>query len=259
MPRQIVTHVLSLVLVLLAVPAPAGARQATPSPTGGSPAVVVMPVETLLEVTLPASALPTGPVVVSLGRWTWEPGATASVPTGSWQRGIVVDRVLSGSYAARSGGPVLVARAGGDRPAEEIAAGTEFVVDTGDGAAYLQNEASWEFRNAGTEQGVGLGGGIFSTAAPSNPGTETELGINLVELASVELDGWDAGGADSVTFTYWLATLAPGAEIQAAAEGAVQLVATETGETPELTTSPDGSARNEGQSAIEVFGLTLAP
>jgi hypothetical protein len=259
MPRQIVTRVFSVILVLLAVPAFALARQASPSPVGDSAPVVMTPVETLLEVAVPAEAIPAGPVLVSLGRWTWTANATASVPAGAWQRGVVVDRVLSGSYAARSGGPVLLARSGGDRPVEEIAAGTEFVVDTGGGAAYLQNEASWEFRNAGTEPGVGLGGGIFSTAPPTNPGSETEIGLSLFELASIELDGWDTGGAETATFTYWRATLAPGAEIPAAAEGAVQLVATETGGTPELTTAPDGAARNDGQRAIDVFGLTLAP
>ena len=78
---------------LLTLPAVAAARQA-------DPAAGEVVVETLLAVTLPTAAFPAGPVVVSLGHWTWEPGASASVPAGSWETGIVVDRVLVGSYAA---------------------------------------------------------------------------------------------------------------------------------------------------------------
>jgi hypothetical protein len=139
--------------------------------------------------------------------------------------------------------------------------GTEFVLDAGDGVAYLQNEASWEFRNGGADQGAGLGGGIFSTAAADNPGTETEIGLELTELASTELDSWNAGDAESATFAYWRATLAPGESIPAPADGVVQLVAPEPQTDPELTltTSAEGAVRNDGTAPIAVFGLTFGP
>jgi hypothetical protein len=60
---------------------------------------------------------------------------------------------------------------------DEVAPDTEFVVDAGDSAAYLQNATSWEFRNRGSDVGAALGGGIFSTAPPEVNTPTSELVI----------------------------------------------------------------------------------
>ncbi|MFN0051356.1 MAG: hypothetical protein ACKV0T_04150, partial [Planctomycetales bacterium] len=140
-------------------------------------------IEPLLEVELPAAAIPDGPVYVNLAHWTWEPDAKASIPAGAWQRGIVIDHVLSGSYTATSGENVLLVRGAAADSAEEIAPETEFVVEAGVGAAYMQNAATWEFRNSGDDAGAGIGGGIFSTAPPESEEPAEESGIGYEELA----------------------------------------------------------------------------
>ena len=158
MVRHRLAHVLvALLMVLLTVPAGARARQ-------GDPVLI----ETLLEVSLPAASIPTGPLVVALNYWTWEPDATASVPTGAWAQGIVIDHVLTGcTRRQRRRGPARPCRrertGRGGRPGDGVCHRRR------DGVAYLQNEASWEFRNGGAEQGAGLGGGNLDAAA-DNPG-----------------------------------------------------------------------------------------
>lgn len=239
-------RVLAVALTFMATASFAAARQSN------------VTIEPLLKVELPAAAIPDGPVYVNLAHWTWEPDATASIPAGAWQRGIVIDHVLSGSYTATSGEAVLLVRGAAPDSAEEIAPETEFVVDTGVGAAYMQNASSWEFRNGGDVVGAGLGGGIFSTAPPESTEPAVESGIGYEELARTDLERWSAED-DAATFTYWSATLEPGAEIPAPADGAVQLVALQPGSdsAAKLTVSPEGAARNDGAAPVEVFGLTL--
>jgi hypothetical protein len=91
--------------------------------------------------------------------------------------------------------------------------------------------------------------------------SQAEIGIGYDELASTELDAWDTGAEESVTFTYWQAIVAPGEEISAPAEGTVQLVAVQpdTPSSAELTISPEGAARNDGTTPVSVYGVTLAP
>lgn len=251
---------LALAVVLAVLPGfdAVKARQATPLPEGSASTPELEP---LLDVTLPATALPPGAINVVLAHWAWEPGATASVPAGAWEVGIVIDHVLHGSYAATSGGDVAIVAGETGWTTREFAPGNEFVVEAGSGAVYFQNEATWKFRNAEETRGEGLGGGIFSTAAPTSNDPVSEIGILYTELAAVEVDQLEPQDADAFTFRYWRATLTPGQSIPPADENVIQLVGADPASPPgtTLTVAADGSARNDGSAPITIYGLTLAP
>jgi sugar lactone lactonase YvrE len=253
-PRVPRAFVLVVALVLI-LPALAAARQATP--VADPVAVVVQPVETLVTLTIPAEAIPTGEKVVSLGRWTWTTDASASVPTGAWQAGIIADYVLSGSFSVRSGGETLVVRTGTGGAAEQLAPETEITLGQGEAVAYLHDEESWEFRNAGSMPGLAVSAGILSTATPPAAGTETENGLHLVTLGETEPGAWDASGP--VRLSLWRTVLPAGATIPAPAAGTLQIVGPDTGEetAPGLVTSPNGATSNDGPDPIPVLGLTL--
>ncbi len=137
MQRHISRVLLLVAALLVAVPAAALAWQETDLsmlPAG-------IPGEVLAEVQIPADALPAGPTAVMLTRFTWQANATDTVPAGTFEKGILVDVVMEGSYGMRSGGPLLVARQGADGPLEEVAAGKDVVVESGDTVVYLENDA----------------------------------------------------------------------------------------------------------------------
>jgi hypothetical protein len=201
-----------------------------------------------------------------LTRFTWQANATDTVPAGTFEKGILVDVVMEGSYRMRSGGPLLVARQGADGPLEEVAAGKDVVLETSDTVVYLENDADWEFRNATPSQpGMAWEALIISTAPPALPvesvvdpeRVDDDLSLHLDLLGRVEPAAWNEGAPGPLRLTLWRADLAPGATIPVPNAGIVQLVAPEGDATSALTTSPDGSASNDGQDAIGVVGLTV--
>jgi hypothetical protein len=265
MNRRHLSHVLLLTAALLLVgPMSTVAWQETDAsllPAGISG-------EVLAEVEIPASALPAGETAAMLARFTWKADTEDAVPAGTFERGVLLDVLLEGSYAMRSGGPLLVARYGADGPPEDVAADAEAVLATGDAVVYLENDAYWEFRNATPAQpGMALEALIISTDPPALPvesvvdpeHVDDDPSLHLEVLARAEPAAWSEGAPGPLTLTVWRAELAPGDAIPTPDAGIVQLVAPDGDENSALTTSPDGSARNTGQEAITVVGLTVTP
>jgi hypothetical protein len=225
-----------------------------------------LPGEILAEITVPADALPDGETAAMLALFTWQPNSTAEVPAGTFEKGILVDVLVEGSYAMRSGGPLLVARDGVAASLEEIAAEEETVLATGDAVLYLENDAHWVFRNADPAYpGMAIEALIISTDPPALPvesvvdpeHVDEDPSLHLEVLARTVPATWKDGATGPLTLTIWRAELEPDAAIAAPADGVVQLIAPENGEAPDLTVSPDGSARNGGQAPDSVVGLTV--
>jgi hypothetical protein len=220
----------------------------------------------LAAVEIPADALPTGPTAAVLARFTWAANSSDTVPAGTFEKGVLVDVLLEGSYAMRSGGPLLVARSGAVGAPEEIAAGEEAVLATGDAVIYLENDADWEFRNAApAEPGMALEALIISTDPPALPvesvvdpeRVDDDLSLHLDLLGRAEPAEWAEGAKGPLTLTIWRADLAPGATISSPVDGVVQIVAADTGVAPHLAVSPNGGASNLGQETVAVVGMTV--
>jgi hypothetical protein len=118
---------------------------------GGGPAIhapATPTPETVLEITLPATALPTGDGVgAGLAVFTIAPGTRST-----WDQtccpGVLVEYVLSGQYTVRSQAAITVVRASG--AAEEVPARTEVVLNPGD-SLISRDEVGVEAANTGTE------------------------------------------------------------------------------------------------------------
>jgi hypothetical protein len=227
---------------------------------------VGVPGEVLAEIAVPAAALPDGETAAMLALFTWQPNTTSEVPAGTFEKGILVDVLMDGSYAMRSGGPLLVAREGNAASLEDVAAEEETVLATGDAVLYLENDAHWVFRNADpAHPGMAIEALIISTDPPALPvesvvdpeHVDEDPSLHLEVLARTVPPAWKDGAAGPLTLTIWRAELAPDTAIAAPADGVVQLIAPESGEAPDLAVSPDGSARNSGQAPVTVVGLTV--
>ena len=252
------------VALLVAAPAPLAARQETETsalPDGVSG-------EVLADMEIPADALPDGETAAMLARFTWQPNSSSMVPAGTFERGILVDVLLEGSYGMRSGGPLHIERAGSDGAVEEIAAADNVVLETGDAVLYLENHAFWDFRNESpSEPGMALEALIITTDPPALPvesvvdpeHVDDDLSLHLEVLGRVVPTAWSEGATGPLTLTIWRGELASGKSIPVPAAGVVQLVTPESGAVPELTISPDGSARNDGPDAVSILGLTVTP
>jgi hypothetical protein len=143
--------------------------------------------------------------------------------------------------------------------AETLAPDTDFTLAAGEGIAYLHDEATWEFRNAGSGQGLAANAGIISPATPPAAGTATEIGLELVTLGETGPGAWVAPESGSLRLTLWRTELPAGSTIPAPAAGTLQMVGPATGEAtaPGLSTSADGATDNSGSGPIAVLGLTL--
>jgi hypothetical protein len=258
------SHVLLLVTALL-IASPSSTVVGQETDTSMLPAGI--PGEILAEMEIPAEALPEGPTAAMIAWFTWKANTVDAVPAGTFEKGILIDVIMEGSYALRSG-PLHVMRAGADGPPEEFAAGEEAVLATGDAVLYLENDASWDFRNAAPAQpGMALEALIISTDPPALPvesvvdpeHVDEDPSLHLAVLNRSEPEIWANGAGGPLLVTIWRAELAPGASFRAPDAGIVQVVAAESGETPDLTISPDGAAQNNGQEAIAIVGFTAAP
>jgi hypothetical protein len=120
---------------------PAVYAPATPSPEA-------TPDDTVLRLTLPATALPTGDTLgAGLAVFTIAPGTWSS-----WDQtccpGVLVEHVVSGQYSVRAEDAITIIRA--DQAVEAIPAHTEVLLNPGD-SMISRDEVAVEAGNRGTE------------------------------------------------------------------------------------------------------------
>jgi hypothetical protein len=112
--------------------------------------------ELLVQITVPADALPTGSSPpFELWYATIEPGVQVTVPAEMYAccPGPLIEHVLAGELVLRVDGPLRVVRAGTDGapgPVEEVLPGTEVVLRPGD-SAVSANELAKAYANRGAE------------------------------------------------------------------------------------------------------------
>jgi hypothetical protein len=125
---------------MTAAPATPAVRASSGTPTAG------MPAEVLLDVTIPAEVMPTGPAFAEFGSSTWSPGDEAMFP--EWHPAVSIEAevVFSGEYGAKSAAGIVASR---DGRMENVSPGQEVVLNAGDGLLYLDNAADQWVRNAG--------------------------------------------------------------------------------------------------------------
>jgi hypothetical protein len=220
--------------------------------------------ETLLEVQIPAEAMPYGNTVMGgLNHQTIPASVTASwgPESGACCPGVRVDYVLSGTYTMRSNMAGWVVRAG-ESNLDGVVAGADLVLGPGD-ASIFQNEATITYANGGPDPVEmlfwivfdGVNGG-YSTdptpagaemhdsdirfALPSVPFGPALVRLRLVELAPEERLAPPDG---AVQFAVTLPPSMPGTAV------AANRIATES----------DGSAVNLGSAAGLVYVLTWDP
>jgi hypothetical protein len=155
--------IVALALVL-GGPALAAAQEATPA---GGPA----PGETLLEVTLPADALPSWDrVTLSLSHFTVPPASRSTWEgrSGACCPGPKLKYLLAGSLAAVSDGPMQVVRAGGSGAMVTVPAGTEVVLAPGD-TVITRNEHGDAWTNPGPTPVELLSMPVLSGFVPGPP------------------------------------------------------------------------------------------
>ena len=175
-PRgQLVTQLVSAALVVLALAAGYFAfgplRDAQPGEQLSGPPAVVAPGtpgsdvtgdETLAAVTIPAGTLPPE-VIGGLNLFTV---AAGSEGTWDWTccTGVRLTYVLDGTYALTSVGSTQIWRAGGGETWQEVAPGSEVVLESGD-AMLSRMEDSFDGANTGTAPAELLDA-VFFTGSP---------------------------------------------------------------------------------------------
>ena len=132
-----------------------------------------------------AEELPAAPADLLLARFGLEPGAVFPIEAGDPSVALVV--VQEGALTVRVEAPVQVVRAAmiaafatpgaeGFEPApEEVAAGTEFVLEAGDSFVFPPNVAG-EARNDGQERAVALGAFVAPPVEDGTPAAGTPTG-----------------------------------------------------------------------------------
>ena len=170
-----------------AAPAVARAGQATPTAAAG---------RVLLEATFAADELPAGDAQGFFFRLTLPPGATLSYLAGPFcgcpgqevTPAVGAELVLSGSYAVRLGAPFRVVRADGAE--EEVAVGSDAVLDAGDGAVFPDYAAPGEIRAAGSEPAVVVGVAVAAAAGSGTPAPRLPVAVEGEQLATLSALGW---------------------------------------------------------------------
>ena len=241
------------------------AQEGTPSAEDGAPAAAPAAAEgeTLLEVTLPADALPRGDAVSSgLAHVTVPPGhrSTWAAAAGAAHPGSRLEYVLAGTYAVRAEGEVRVLRGGGGGAPETVPAGTAVELGPGD-ALVSRAETGYEAANPGAGPlellawvvvaGIparmpGPGGWVFhehdlqeAAAAPPVPAGPATLRLRRVELAP---DATLPPPVGAARFFVTLPTNAAGTPV-----------------VPSIGQRSDGTIRNVGRDVTPLYVLTLEP
>jgi hypothetical protein len=163
---------------------PAVYAPATPSPEA-------TPDDTVLHLTLPATALPTGD---SLGAGL----AVFTIAPGTWSRwdqtccpGVLVEHVVSGRYTVRAQAAITVVRA--DQAVETIPASTEVVLNPGD-SLVSRDEVGVEAGNTGTEPVTLLSWLLIQGDGTFNSHVRLPLWVELwPQFTGHKLPGWVEG------------------------------------------------------------------
>ena len=138
--------------------------------TPASPPAEMITEETLVEITLPADALP-DTIYSGQNHYTIPPGSN-----GSWEpsrfsstccTGPRLNYVLEGTYSVRGDGPMQVLRSGAERW-EEVPAGTEIVLEPGD-ALVSQMDDSFDAVNSSSVPVQLLDGVLFDGEMSTDP------------------------------------------------------------------------------------------
>jgi hypothetical protein len=239
-------------------------RSSTTIPAAVVPAATPAPEETLLEVVLPAEAMPSGDKVIGgLTHITLPAGATAAwnAESGACCPGIRVDYVVSGSYTLQPSIPGWVVRAG-QSSLDVVATGTNLTLGPGD-TTIFQNEATLIYTNAGETPVEMLFWIVFDatngeyTNDPIPAGTTIHDSDIRFSLPSIPL------GPAVVRLR--LVELAPDEQIAPPAgvvQSAVTLPAGGPGTpapTSRIATGRDGNALNLGSKAGHVYVMTWEP
>ena len=221
---------LALALFLLGL-APALALQGTPGPGTATPATGAT-AEVLVELTLPAESIPTGPVEVGFGRGTYDPGASVAYPAGAFRRGVAFDHVVAGAFAVRVDGPAAVVRAAtGDSfgTPEPVAPGTQLTLNPGETVVYLDNASAQTLGSAGTDPTSILIVSVTSTTPPANPPGPAPAGVGVEGLAGLTPEDWAALPSGPVIARLTRVSLPAGTAAPVGATGELGLLVVETG------------------------------
>jgi hypothetical protein len=212
--------------------------------------------ETLLQVTIPADALPHGEGVSSgLAHFSIPPGTRST-----WEPyccpGPMVEYVLEGTYTVRAEAAIQLVRA--DGTVEEVPAGTEVVLGPGDGLI-SRNETVVEAANTGATPVELLNWVLIEKG---DFGGHSLLGW-VDHMADVQ--GPLAVPAGPATLLLRRVELAPDATFPAPAAGTLRFGVTlpnNAAGTPvaaDLGQQSDGTIRTVGAEAITIYILTLEP
>jgi hypothetical protein len=147
---------------------PAGLPAAFSTPA--SPPADMMAEETLLEITLPADALP-NTVYSGQNHYTIPPGSSARWEPSRFSStcctGSRLNYVFEGAYTVRSEGPIQVLRSGAERW-EDVPAGTEIMLEPGD-ALLTWMDDSFDAVNASSAPVELLDGILFDGEMTTDP------------------------------------------------------------------------------------------
>ena len=211
--------VLTLVLGFAAIWQSASVSEDSPRPPALIRALASVPGEVadeaLLETTFRAEELPTGQKEAFFYRLTLPPGARlpslAGPLCGCWGEmalaGAGAEIVQSGAYTLRLDAPMRIQRNGASGALEEIPAGTEIRLGSGDTAIYPDNTALGAIGNGGEEPVVVVGVAISSTERSGIPAPVLPTGVTLEMLAQTPSSAWQSLPAGPVSVSVWRLTL----------------------------------------------------
>lgn len=222
---------------------------ATPSPSAAAN-------ETLAVITLPAGAIP-AEIVAGMNHY--------SVPAGSegvwdWDccTGARLSYILEGTYTVRGTGAIQVQRAGNAGVWEEIAAGTEIVLEPGD-ALLSRMEDTFEGVNSGTTAVELLDAVLFAGEPIDDPVPYTDAGV--ASWAYQDQDIWllpIAVPPEPVTLRMLQSSLDPGADLPPPA-GAILQLAVDRDVEGVVSTQVDFTMNNPGVNPVTLYAVTLQP
>ncbi|MBA2598287.1 MAG: hypothetical protein H0V00_16820 [Chloroflexia bacterium] len=222
---------------------------ATPSPTATAD-------ESFVAITVPAGVVP-GEIVRGLNHYSVPPGSN-----GTWDwtccTGARLDYILEGTYTIRGAGPMQVLRGGGDGSWEEIAPGTDIVLEAGD-ALLSRMEDSFAAVNAGSTPVELLDAVLFAGTPLDDPVPYEASGVAAWEYHDQDI--WTVPVSrppGPVTLRLRQATLAADAELPLPPEAVMQLAVTRD-EGGIVSTQEDFIVKNLSQKTVTLYALTLEP
>ena len=201
---------LLMLMMLISVPLPGRAQEASPIPTAAiatpvSPSTEIT-TEALVRIRLPAAVIPPPPTSVDVWQWILRRGEELTYAGD--QPSIAADVVLSGEYSVQSEGRIQVQRAAG---LEEVPPGTEVTVRPGDAVIYVENQATQILRNSGDEVARVISVEVFSADPPADGPASN------VASSRVSPEDWERSGlaGQNLAVSVERLTVPPGASLPA--------------------------------------------